>query len=294
MKTFGVCAATAAFALLMSSCGTNQQQATEEMNVNAPLLTEAWATEPVLKTPESVLYHAPTNAIYVANINGNATEKDGNGFISKLSLTGEILELEWATGLDAPKGMGIAGDWLYVTDIDRIVVFDLATGEKGREWIVSDAQFLNDISVSPEREVFISDMRAAKLLRLDGDDVEVVKEGEELERLNGLYAEGNGQLVVAAGDFLKTINLADGTVTTRASGLTAGDGVAAAGGGRYVVSQWNGEVFWVNEDWSLTKLLDTREQKINSADIDYVPSEKLLLVPTFLDNRVVAYKLSMP
>ena len=40
-----------------------------------------------------------------------------------------MLEREWATGLDAPKGMALANGQLYVADIDRLVEIDPATGK---------------------------------------------------------------------------------------------------------------------------------------------------------------------
>jgi hypothetical protein len=41
-----------------------------------------------------------------------------------------------------------------------------------------------------------------------------------------------------------------------------------------------------------TLLLDTTPVKANAADIEFIISKKLLLVPTFSDNRVVAYKIN--
>jgi hypothetical protein len=55
------------------------------------------------------------------------------------------------------------------------------------------------------------------------------------------------------------------------------------------VSDWNGQVFHVRADGTKEQLLDTREQKINAADLDYVARKKLLIVPTFYKNSLVAY-----
>ena len=38
-------------------------------------------------------------------------------------------------------------------------------------------------------------------------------------------------------------------------------------------------------------LINTTDQMINAADIEYVPATKTLYVPTFSDNRVMAYEL---
>ena len=56
------------------------------------------------KNPESTLVSRVGDHIYVSNVNGAPTEKDGNGFISKISPDGKMIKADWATGLNAPKG----------------------------------------------------------------------------------------------------------------------------------------------------------------------------------------------
>ena len=118
---------------------------------------ERWATERVLKTPESILYDEARDVLYVSNINGSPMGKDGNGFISKLSTGGEILDLEWVTGLNAPKGAGIAGGTLYVTDIDELVEIDIEAGVVVQRYAAPGAIFLNDLAVDRKGNVYISD-----------------------------------------------------------------------------------------------------------------------------------------
>src|SRR5688500_12740589 len=86
-------------------------------------------------TPESILHEGTSDTYLVSNINGTPLDKDDNGFISKLSPEGKVLELKWIDGsaatveLNAPKGLGVSGGTLYVADIDTIRTFDLATGK---------------------------------------------------------------------------------------------------------------------------------------------------------------------
>ena len=70
-------------------------------------LIRIWGTDSLLKTPESVFFNAAGKFLYVSNINGQAADKDGNGSIGKVSLDGKIIAVEWAKGLNAPKGMGL-------------------------------------------------------------------------------------------------------------------------------------------------------------------------------------------
>jgi len=61
---------------------------------------------------------------------------------------------------------------------------------------------------------------------------------------------------------------------------------------QYIVSSWGGEVYFVDSTGKSTKMLDTREQKLNSADIDYEAKTKTVFIPTFYGNSVMAYQFS--
>src|SRR5262245_28410939 len=106
---------------------------------------EVWRVAGV-SNPESVLFDSAANILYVSNVAGDAAEKDGKGFISRLSQDGKILDLEWVTGLDAPKGLAQAGDTLYVSDIDSLVAIDIKTGTIAKRYPAAGAKFLNDVA----------------------------------------------------------------------------------------------------------------------------------------------------
>ena len=73
-----------------------------------------------LNEPESAVFDKKNSAIYISNINGDPLKLDKNGYISKISVDGQILEKKWIKGLDAPKGMTIFNDHLFVADINKI------------------------------------------------------------------------------------------------------------------------------------------------------------------------------
>src|SRR3989441_564635 len=85
-------------------------------------------------TPESVLHDSTQDIYFVSNINGSPTAKDNNGFISRVRPDGAIENLKFIEGgragvtLNAPKGLAVLGDTLWVTDIDRIRAFNARTG----------------------------------------------------------------------------------------------------------------------------------------------------------------------
>ena len=256
-------------------------------------LVKAWETDTTLRTPESVLYDGK-NTLYVANIDGKSDSLDGSGFISKVSLNGKIENLRWTSGLNAPKGMGLYKDRLYVTDVYRLVCINTANGQAEKTWdAVGKGAFLNDVTVAKDGTVYVSDSRADKIYRLKDNKWEVFMEGEQLNKPNGVLAVGKDKLIIGSTKIgaLRSVDLATKTITTLADGMALTDGIVPEGKDNYFVSDWNGQVFHVNADGTKDQLLDTREAKINSADIDYVAKKKLLVVPTFFKNKLVAYRV---
>ncbi|HWZ22582.1 MAG TPA: hypothetical protein VNW06_07995 [Cytophagaceae bacterium] len=290
-------------ALLLFSCNSAQKEtpATTDSTkvvadtVKVPVVTveQLWATDTVLKTPESVLYDKARNVIYVANINGKPTDKDKNGFISKLTADGKIESLEWVKGLDAPKGMGLYKNKLYVTDISRIVEIDIEKGKISKTYNVPGAKFLNDLTVDTAGVVYFSDFETNKIHTLTNGKLAVWLD-KDLNKPNGLLIESSRLLVAfsGSGDF-KSYDLATKTATGIATEIGAADGVAYFGKpGHYVVSDWNGVVYLIEPSGNKNIVIDTKADKISSADIDFIPETSTLLVPTFFNNRVVAYKVT--
>jgi hypothetical protein len=258
-------------------------------------LVKLWETDSTLRTCESVLYEAKANVLYVANINGNPTEKDKNGFISKLLPDGKIENLEWAKGLNAPKGMGIVGNKLYVTDITEVVEIDMATGKISKKYPVKGAEFLNDIAIEEATgNVYFTDMKKQKIHVLTSKTGKITEfiAADSLGSPNGLYfLDANTLLLATNGDSkFKKIDLATKQISVITEGIKAGDGVEKVGDNAYLVSSWLGQVFYINNGEKL-QLLDTEADKINAADIGYISATKTLLVPTFFNNKVVAYQL---
>ena len=159
-------------------------------------LRERWSTALDFKVPESVFFDTQAGCLYVSNINGGPGQKNGEGFLSKVDLSGQILELEWVKGLDAPKGMGVYGEELYVTDIDRVVVIDKNRGTILVVHSVPGAKFLNDIAVDRRGKVYISDSSGDAIYTLEGGRItKVLSGGRYLKGPNGLFWEGDALLI---------------------------------------------------------------------------------------------------
>lgn len=249
-----------------------------------------WETAAGLITPESVLHHSADKIIYVSNINEKPWEKDGNGFISVLSESGEITNLKWATGLDAPKGMGAVGDNLFVTNIDEVVKIDRNSGKVLARFDHPQAENLNDIAVSPEGRIFISDSKGSFIFELKGDKLEILTNSPEVKASNGLCVDGKN-LLAGQRNRIIAINLESMDVTTFISNTGGIDGLVAMGNGSYFISDWSGKVQQVRADSEATVIFDSSAEKINAADIDYDPESGIMYVPTFFHNSVTAWQL---
>lgn len=255
----------------------------------APELGEAlWETEG-LRTPESVLVHQldGRKVLLVSEIEGGHSDADGKGGIALLDINGDIVDQDFIRGLNAPKGMGVYGSTLYVTDMTELVAADLVTGEVTARYPVADSVFLNDVAVDAQGVVYFSDTRTGKVHRLVDGEVETYLEG--LDGANGLYTEGDA-LYIGAG---KTLYVArGGEVSVVAEGFEDGiDGVEALADGGFVVSCWVGLMYHVSEEGEVTRLLDSRDPQVNTADIGYDPDTNIVYIPTFLSHSVRAHQL---
>lgn len=284
--------------VLAMSCNQSGKESTTETapadSITAVSLTKVWESDTTLTTPESVLFDPSGNVLYVSCINGvPPTAQDGDGFIAQVSPEdGHIIELQWATGLDAPKGMGIVDSILYVTNIDEIVAVDLATGEIQQRYPAEGAEFLNDITVDSDGNVYASDSNTSTIYKLTKEGaLSVWLKNEALGGCNGLFADGDQMLVggYGAGNF-NTVDFNTMEIKTVVDTLPGADGVEKADEAT-LVSNWNGEVYYLTEDWEKKKILDTKGTA-NAADIEYVATSHTLYVPTFFANKVVAYTLS--
>jgi hypothetical protein len=267
--------------LFVSFISTSAQKATVQ---------KLWATDTILKVPESVLVDDKENCIWVSNIDGASTAKDGKGSISKLSKTGTPINLEWVTGLNAPKGMAKYKQELYVADLTELVVIDIKKGTIIKKIPVEGSVFLNDVTVNNKGAVFVSDSRTGKVHRYENNIV--TTEIENLQGPNGLLSIEDQLLILDKGSLLSLT--AGGAISKIMDGMDPStDGIERVAPNQYLVSCWNGIVYYVVAGAQKITLFDTRAEKINSADIGYDAKNKIIYVPTFLKNSVVAYQLQV-
>ena len=250
-------------------------------------LIKQWETDSVIAVPESVLPDVGKNILYVSLINGGGWDADGKGGVAKLSLEGKIVDTNFITGLNAPKGLGKFGNHLYAADINEVVVINIKKGKVEKKIVLPGAQALNDITVSDKGIVYVSDSRTSKIWRLENNVPSLFL--DNVKGANGLKAIGN-DLLYAEGNIFKKAD--SNKRITKLAEVTEGiDGIEPVGNGDYILSSWIGLIYYVYADGHFETLLDSRDQHINAADIGYDPGKKLVYVPTFLSKKVVAYEL---
>lgn len=279
---------TLLLALTMLAACAAPMQADAPRAAAPPTLEEAWRVTG-LAAPESAALSADGAFLYVTNVNGEGEARDGNGFISRIALDGRVLEREWARGLDAPKGVARAGDRLYVSDIDRLVVLDATTGAVRERHEIAGAGFLNDVAVAPDGGVLITDSANARIYRFADGRAETWLEQPLLDSINGLLPEGDRLIVTTMAGRLLAVDWTTRAVTELAEGLGDGDGVAALGVGAYLVSEWPGRLFTVGADGAVSTVLDTRAA--NAYMNDFLLVGDLLVIPNWQPGSVTAYRL---
>jgi sugar lactone lactonase YvrE len=253
-------------------------------------LVKLWSTDTLLKVPESVLFDGKNNVLYVANIDGQPWANDGKGSIGKVGLDGKIIAVDWVSGLQAPKGMGLHKNKLYVADLTELVVIDVNTGTIIERIAIEGAAGLNDVSADENGTVYVTDSRARRVYEVKDSKASMLLDSSKLKGPNGILKHKGSLYILDAGSMYRMEK--DGSLTKLAEGMEGGtDGIENVEGNDYIVSTWGGVVYYVNADGTKQVLLDGREQKINSADIGYDAAKRIVYIPTFWKNSVVAYEL---
>lgn len=261
------------------------------------------------KFPESVAYDPQAKVLYVSQFGSELkpTEKDGKGKIARVALDGKILDDQFLpTGgdiLNKPKGIWVAGDRLWVTDIDVVWVFDLKT-RHGRKVALPGIKFANDPAVMGNA-LFVSDNRGDQLYRvepahfLDKGDPKVtsVFSGKSLNP-NGLYPAKDGSLLMVGfmsaeqprGIYAMSAN---GEIKTLANDVGRLDGLFQMDDGSLLVTDWNsGSLF----RWSAKTGKQTLASGFKGPADFCVVNEAgglLVVVPDLVKSELRMVRLSM-
>lgn len=253
-------------------------------------------------TPESVLHDPLTDMVFVSNINGSPLAADDNGFISLVTPQGELIALKAIDGaadsitLNAPKGMAVAGDFLYVADLTTLRRFDRRTlGPRG-EIAIPGASFLNDVAAGADGSIYVTDsgLKAGPdgmipsgtdaVYRLTAaGKLDTLARGEDLGRPNGIAVSGDSVWVVSFGSG-ELYRIAAGRKTDVVKLPKGGlDGLILLNGDA-IVSSWDGQSLFRGR---LGGPFEPILSPVRSpADIGFDGDRYRLLIPLFEKNEV--------
>lgn len=254
-----------------------------------------------LEQPESALFDAANKRIIVSNIVGNPGEADGNGYLSVLSLDGKVITPHWTDGMDAPKGMAISGGKLYVADITKVRVVDLASGKLVASIDVPNAVFLNDMTADASGKAYVTDMLADAIYRIDGDTPELFVKDATLASPNGVFADGSRLIVASWGKGIKAdfstaepggllaVDLASKAISPLpgAENFADLDGVIAIGDTIYATAYMTGTLYRYKQGGAPEAIATF---KPGSADIG-TDGKSTIYVPLMDEGEVAAIKL---
>jgi sugar lactone lactonase YvrE len=249
--------------------------------------------------PESIVAVPGKSQYLVSNIVGHPAEQDGVGTISLVSASGKWINKQWAVGLDAPKGMAISGDKLFVSDLTALRVLSLEDGTLLDTLIHPEARFLNDVTADSAGTVYISDMMSGAIYRYADGEITRWLELEDIPHPNGLFYNSGTLLLASWGqgmhdDFstdikggLFTVDIETRTVTPmdKAQSFANLDTVENTEHG-IITNDWlTGDVYRVSNG---------TPQVLFNAGVtasDFGIDGKRLLVPVMMEDRIDVYLL---
>jgi hypothetical protein len=279
---------------------------------SGPTLNPLWNLTSGFQAPESAYYDAASKAIFVSSINGQILERDGNGYISRLTPDGKVVNAKWVTGLNAPKGLRSSGGTLWVSDIDEVVAVDISSGKITQRVKIDGAQFLNDLATGPDGTVYVSDSTTLKVYEVRAGKTAVfVEGGDKIEQPNGLLVDGTRLILGSIGPppqpgqapgrgrgqgppptgHLYAFDLKT-KARTQLTGEAVGgvDGIEPDGRGGWLVTDVIGQRLLHVAPSGALRVLATFTA--GGADFGYVPATRTAVVPFLFENRVAAYDLT--
>ena len=154
--------------------------------------------------PESITIDSTQNRIFVSNIGKEMkpTAKDGDGFISEVLADGTIVKkhLTPQGTLNAPKGIAVVDDVIYVADIDRVVGFDINSGNPVFSWDFSqDTTFLNDLIAIEDRILLVSASDTGAIYQISLGDRKITDLRGHVPGANGIAYNAETKTVYAVG-----------------------------------------------------------------------------------------------
>lgn len=258
--------------------------------------------------PESAHYDRDLNVWFVSNINGDPSKKDNNGYISRLKADGTPDSMKFITAgkkgvtLNAPKGIAIVGDTLWVADIDAVRAFNKRTGAPIATVNAPQAKFLNDVAAGPDGTIYVTDTGVIpdpktglkhvgpdRVYQVKGRKASVALESPELAGPNGIaWVKDDSEFVIVPFMGKTIVGWRPGSKTLRPLGSGPGqmDGVEPLDDGRLLVTSWADSSLFVLDNGR-----NTTVAKGLASPADLGLNGKIVAVPQLMEDRLTLLEL---
>lgn len=260
--------------------------------------------ETVYDAPDQVLWHGKSQSWFVSNLGGGISlAKDGYGWITKLDSAGQVINPRWVAGLDAPSGMISTDEKLYVCDREGIVQIDIASGRIDRTYLIPTAEFINDIAIAGNDDLYVSDFFGNVIYRLPKENRQPEVFVEIDHSPDGVYISGSELIVVTWGEEVnrETFETTEyGTVLSvdlvtkkvapfsdKVGKIGNLEGITRVGDDYFITDWMNGKLLKVSSQGTEIVL----EKLKNPTDPDYSKELNVIAFPEHSANRVTFYQL---
>lgn len=251
--------------------------------------------------PASFITDPATGVYYVSNVAGAPRAKNKKGFIAKIDGEGKLIDRDFIRSgrngvtLNAPKGLAISGNDLYVADIDAVRRFDKSSGKLLGviDFAFLGAKFLNGLALGPEGQLFVSDTIGNVIFKIDpanNNQVTVLARGPGLGHPNGMVYENRHQRLLVTPSNSKKIIAVDmsGQLLTVYRGVFKDlDGIDLDGQGNIIVSDFGAGKIYRIKKYSSVEVL--RKNMVTPAGISFDARNNRVLVPSFEGDIVFTF-----
>ncbi|MEA2012339.1 MAG: hypothetical protein U9O87_04535 [Verrucomicrobiota bacterium] len=262
------------------------------------------------RNPEGSVYDPVRDCYYISNMNGGPSQKDNSAFISRIKQKKKnfnvdiFLESSEKIELHAPKGMAVKKDFLFIADIDSVVLINIEKRKFISRIKINGARFLNDIVIDAENNMFVSDTATDMIFKLAYPYTNVKQNAlsvsKYLKAPNGLMIHpetDNLWIVSFKSPFLVELNPKNGKLISRKNIKTSGhDGICRGfdSDDIFVSIHSKGYLLKISPSSSsdfLVKLVNKKKLE-KPADISYDPIRNIIVVPEMSEGSVSLFRVT--
>lgn len=287
-----------AISILCISCKMNTKGDTSKNDI---VVTEEFQSNPKatfltetlgLSHCESAVYDAQRDRIYASLIGDREL---GDGSVATVAVDGTLINVQFVSGLNDPKGIAITKDKLYVSDVTALIEADINTGKILKKHTVEGIEFLNDVAIAPDGAIYVSDTRTSKIYKLDTDGTfNLWLDDLKLDNPNGLLIQGETMYIaswggLAEGGRVSKLDMNTKEIVPVTEIIGNLDGIRPYDQDHLIISDWrSGKIHLMNFDGTLQDVVTVGK---SVGDIAYIKEKNLLLLPMNRQSRLLFYEL---